>query len=68
MDVTVGEVVSLLTNVGFPAALCVILLRYVLETVGEKLDRLERALNKLNRTAKAVSVNKQEGDNERLKE
>ncbi|MMZ53770.1 YvrJ protein family protein [compost metagenome] len=43
------EIVYLVTNVGFPVALCFILLRYVLQTIGEKLDRLDKSLNTLTK-------------------
>ncbi len=50
------KVVSLTTNVGFPVALCFILLRYVLQTMAEKLDRLNDSLNKLDETIKEMST------------
>jgi hypothetical protein len=41
------DIVTLVTNVGFPVTLCFILIRYVLQTIGEKLDRLDESLNEL---------------------
>ncbi|TDL50360.1 hypothetical protein E2R60_22770 [Paenibacillus dendritiformis] len=45
MEVT--DVISLVTNVGFPVTLCFILIRYVLQTIGEKLERLDNSLLQL---------------------
>ncbi|WP_178381927.1 MULTISPECIES: hypothetical protein [Paenibacillus] len=43
----IEDVVTLITNVGFPVTLCFILIRYVLDTVGEKLDKLDASLKLL---------------------
>lgn len=34
----IEDIISLVTNVGFPVTLCFILIRYMLDTVGEKLE------------------------------
>lgn len=41
------ELISLFTNVGFPVAICFVLLRYMLQTMGDKLDKLDHSLNRL---------------------
>ncbi|WP_128100106.1 MULTISPECIES: hypothetical protein [Paenibacillus] len=41
------DMISLVTNIGFPVTLCFILIRYVLQTIGEKLDRLDQSLSQL---------------------
>lgn len=41
------DIISLFTNVGFPVMLCFILIRYVLQTIGEKLDQLDQSLLQL---------------------
>lgn len=41
------DIISLFTNVGFPVTLCFILIRYVLQTIGEKLDQLDQSLLQL---------------------
>jgi len=41
------DIISLVTNIGFPVSLCFILIRYVLQTIGEKLDRLDQSLLQL---------------------
>ncbi|GGH11152.1 hypothetical protein [Paenibacillus segetis] len=43
----VTDMVSLVTNVGFPVTLCFILIKYVLQTVGAKLDKMESSLHSL---------------------
>ncbi|MNI26484.1 hypothetical protein D3C73_801840 [compost metagenome] len=43
----IEDIISLLTNVGFPVTLCFILIRYVLQSIGEKLDQLDVSLNQL---------------------
>lgn len=42
------EIVSLITNVGFPVTLCMILIRYVLQTIGEKLEQLDSSIKQLS--------------------
>lgn len=44
----VTDVVSMVANVGFPVTLCFILIKYVLQTVGEKLDKMEASLRTLS--------------------
>lgn len=41
------DLISLVTNVGFPVTLCFILIRYVLQTIGERLDHLDQSLAQL---------------------
>ncbi|GIP56064.1 MULTISPECIES: hypothetical protein [Paenibacillus] len=36
----VTDIVSMVANVGFPVTLCFILIKYVLQTVGTKLDHM----------------------------
>lgn len=43
----VTDIVSLVANVGFPVTLCFILIKYVLQTFGEKLDHMNETINKL---------------------
>lgn len=52
------EIISLVANVGFPVSLCVILLRYILQTLGEKLDRLDQSVNQLILTIKDLNIQK----------
>lgn len=48
-------IVSIITNVGFPVSLCIILLRYILQTLGEKLDKLDDTVNQLISTIKNMN-------------
>lgn len=50
----VTDMISLVTNVGFPVTLCFILIRYVLQTIGEKLEKLDISLNQLTQTIQAI--------------
>ncbi|EOS55712.1 MULTISPECIES: hypothetical protein [Paenibacillus] len=44
----VADIVSLVANVGFPVTLCFILIKYVLQTVGDKLGNIEASLQALS--------------------
>lgn len=57
----VADVISLITNVGFPVTLCFILIRYVLQTVGEKLDQLDASLKQLTKAIQSIK-NKESQD------
>ncbi|MFB5268620.1 hypothetical protein ACE41H_17805 [Paenibacillus enshidis] len=50
----VVDIVSLITNVGFPVTLCFILIRYVLDTIGERLDNLDASLKQLAEAIQSV--------------
>lgn len=43
----VADIVSMIANVGFPVTLCFILIRYMLDTIGEWLDSLDASLKQL---------------------
>lgn len=49
------NIVSLITNVGFPVALCIILLRCILQTLGEELDKLDDSVNQLITAIKNIN-------------
>ncbi|WP_151733464.1 hypothetical protein [Paenibacillus tengchongensis] len=48
------ELISLFTNVGFPVAICFVLLRYLMETMGDKLDKLDNSLNRLSKVIREM--------------
>lgn len=52
------DIISLVTNVGFPVTLCFILLRYVLQTICEKLDRLDQSLSQLAQAIQSIQGKK----------
>ncbi|GAA0854502.1 hypothetical protein AWU65_01935 [Paenibacillus glucanolyticus] len=54
----VTDVISLITNVGFPVTLCFILIRYVLQTIGEKMDKLDNSLNELTKAIQSFESNR----------
>lgn len=60
MEIT--DMISLVTNVGFPVTLCFILIRYILQTIGEKLDKLDISLNQLAETIQSVEHNERRDD------
>lgn len=47
MEGNIDAFLSMFTTVGFPAAISLILLKYVLHTIGEKIDNLASAINSL---------------------
>lgn len=51
------DALSLVTNVGFPAGLCFILLRHILHTMEEKLDKLDLSLHELIQVIQDLNVN-----------
>ncbi|WIV19884.1 hypothetical protein QPK24_03850 [Paenibacillus polygoni] len=55
-NLTLEEMVYLITNIGFPMAVCVILLRYVLQTIGSRLDKLDSSLLRLNRSIRELDT------------
>lgn len=60
MEIT--DMISLVTNVGFPVTLCFILIRYILQTIGEKLDKLDISLNQLTEIIQSVERNEGRDD------
>jgi len=54
----VTDIISLVTNVGFPVTLCFILIRYVLQTIGEKMDKLDNSLNELTKAIQSFESNR----------
>lgn len=50
----VTDIINLVTNVGFPVTLSFILIKYVLQTMGEKLDRMEDTLQTLSQQIKEL--------------
>ncbi|GAA0854477.1 hypothetical protein ABER99_21235 [Paenibacillus glucanolyticus] len=56
----VTDFATLVTNVGFPVTLCFILIRYVLQTIVEKLDSLDESLNQLTEVIHSLKMNESE--------
>lgn len=48
------DLISLVTNVGFPVTLCFILIHYVLQTIVERLDHLDQSLAQLVQAIQAL--------------
>ncbi|MNH42850.1 hypothetical protein D3C79_1046360 [compost metagenome] len=59
MIMNATDIISLITNVGFPVTLCFILIRYVLQTIGEKLDNLDASLNQLAQAIQTIKYKEQ---------
>ncbi|MCY9762718.1 hypothetical protein M5X06_08505 [Paenibacillus alvei] len=51
------DMISLITNLGFPVVLSFILLRYILQTIGEKFDNLEETIKKLITALEKINTN-----------
>ncbi|MNI87509.1 YvrJ protein family protein [compost metagenome] len=57
----VSDIVSLISNVGFPVTLCFILIRHVLQTIEEKLDRLDMSIKQLAQAIESFKDEKSKG-------
>lgn len=47
MNFNPDDFIALIANVGFPVTMCFVLLRYILQTIGEKLDKLDNSIHVL---------------------
>lgn len=56
----ISDVISLITNIGFPVTLCFILIYYMLQTIGERFDQLDQSLNQLLQGVQLINNNKEE--------
>ncbi|MCM3785021.1 hypothetical protein M3231_18785 [Neobacillus mesonae] len=54
--INLEEIINLVTNIGFPMAVCVILLRYILSTIGTRLDKLDSSITKLTKTVRDMDA------------
>lgn len=52
----VADMVTLITNVGFPVTLSFILIKYVLQTMGEKLDKMDATIHLLSQQVKSIET------------
>lgn len=60
MEIT--DMISLVTNVGFPVTLCFILIRYILQTMEEKFDKLEHTLEQLIQKVQSIDRTEKKDD------
>ncbi|WP_339221193.1 hypothetical protein [Paenibacillus sp. FSL H8-0332] len=58
----IEDVVPLITNVGFPVTLCFILIHYVLDTIGEKLEKLDTSLHLLTQAIQSLAEQEKTGN------
>lgn len=49
-SLTIEGMIELVTNVGFPAALSLILLKYILFTLSRRLEQLDRSVKQLSQS------------------
>lgn len=56
MDMRIEDIVFLAANFGFPVAMCFILLRYILQSIGEKFDKLDNSLNRLTKLLREMEA------------
>ncbi|MEK5060729.1 YvrJ family protein [Paenibacillus shunpengii] len=54
--INLEEIIYLVTNIGFPMAVCVILLRYILSTIGTRLDKLDNSITRLTKTVRDLDA------------
>ncbi|WP_055109304.1 hypothetical protein [Paenibacillus ihumii] len=52
----VADMVTLITNVGFPVTLSFILIKYLLQTMGEKLDKMDDTIQLLTQQVKSIEA------------
>ncbi len=57
----VTDIVSMVANVGFPVTLCFILIKYVLQTVGTKLDHMDEKIAALTEEIRSLEDNNNSG-------
>ncbi len=55
-SLTTEGMIELVTNVGFPAALSLILLKYILVTFNRRLEQLDRSVKRLSRSLEESEV------------
>ncbi|MDP4095904.1 hypothetical protein OIN60_03745 [Paenibacillus sp. P96] len=67
MNWSMESVAAFFTEAGFPAALCLILLRYVLLTIGGRLDRLDASVKQLTRAVKNAEQEQKQGKSGRTR-
>ncbi|WP_318840698.1 hypothetical protein [Paenibacillus sp. BJ-4] len=55
-SLTTGGMIELVTNVGFPAALSLILLKYILVTLSRRLEQLDRSVKQLSQSLEEMEA------------
>ncbi|MGG4218180.1 hypothetical protein ABEW32_08100 [Paenibacillus jamilae] len=55
-SLTTEGMIELVTNVGFPAALSLILLKYILVTLNRRLEQLDRSMKQISRSLEEIEV------------
>ncbi|KJD45108.1 hypothetical protein [Paenibacillus terrae] len=55
-SLTTEGMIALVTNVGFPAALSLILLKYILVTLSRRLEQLDRSVKQLSQSLEEVKA------------
>ncbi|MFK4474854.1 hypothetical protein ABH897_004622 [Paenibacillus sp. RC73] len=63
-SLTTEGMIALVTNVGFPVALSLILLKYILVTLSRRLEQLDRSVKQLSRSLKEVEAKQVKQSNE----
>lgn len=56
ISLTTEGIIELATNVGFPAALSLILLKYILVTLSRRLEQLDRSVKQLSQSLEEIEV------------
>ncbi|MBE0344012.1 hypothetical protein E4V51_28905, partial [Paenibacillus sp. 28ISP30-2] len=55
-SLTTEGMIALVTNVGFPAALSLILLKYILVTLSRRLEQLDQSVKQLSQSLEEVEA------------
>jgi hypothetical protein len=59
-SLTTEGMIELVTNVGFPAALSLILLKYILVTLSRRLEQLDRSVKQLSQSLEEMEAKRAE--------
>ncbi|WP_277375713.1 hypothetical protein [Paenibacillus polymyxa] len=55
-SLTTESMIELVTNVGFPAALSLILLKYILVTLNRRLEQLDQSMKQISQTLEEIEA------------
>lgn len=61
------SIINLVTNIGFPAAISLILLKYVLQNMESQFKQLDKTVRELTRAVQTLNVELKKSASETLK-
>ncbi|KWX80299.1 hypothetical protein AMQ84_04070 [Paenibacillus riograndensis] len=66
-EVDPESIINLVTNIGFPAAISLILLKYVLQNMESQFKQLDKTVRELTRAVQTLNVELKKSASETLK-